>query len=503
MATDRIAAKLLSDLKRDFGLTDAQAAGVVGNLMHESGGFQQLQERNPAVKGSEGGYGYAQWTGPRRDAFEAYAERNGLEPGSYEANYGYLKHELATDPYERRQFNTVKKAQTAEEAARLVSENFLRPGKPNLSERTRLAQQALGYANSPVPPDDVGSGNAVATQLDTQDPSLGGKNPGPMFDAAYDSTIGSMRMLNNPIQSQGMAWGDSAPSPASVEDRVTARNTADRIATPQPGASDLVRGSNGWQTIATIPSRAPAPLTASDRVRGNELQTRENATTIEYVPTNGNLGSGPIGQPPATRVVQSVPVPAPLPPPRQQVSASDMVRGNTPAPTGSSNFAMPDLATSPFTKAAAFSGGADFPYNGTPLPPLGDFDVAGKDQGRLDANVFPMAPGGFMPDLATMPMASPNAMPPMPRARPMIAQPQRLPQRSPLSIVVSGANVRQPAPLPQLTAVQKLKSQGMSDAQAYAAANANAKSRAQQNAQGYTAPKSGERRYDPDSGQWR
>ena len=55
-------------LMRDLGLTDLQAAGLLGNLGHESGGFRQLQEVAPAVAGSRGGWGLAQWTGPRRVA---------------------------------------------------------------------------------------------------------------------------------------------------------------------------------------------------------------------------------------------------------------------------------------------------------------------------------------------------------------------------------------------------------------------------------------------------
>jgi len=161
-----IAAQLLSDLKRDYGLTDEQAAGVVGNLMYESGGFQSLQEISPVVPGSKGGFGYAQWTGPRRTAFESWVGEKGLDPTSYQANYGFLKHELATNRYERNQFNKVRNADTAAEAARLISENFLRPGKPNLAARQNLASQALGYASSPVPPMDIPGANAVGTQLD-------------------------------------------------------------------------------------------------------------------------------------------------------------------------------------------------------------------------------------------------------------------------------------------------------------------------------------------------
>ncbi|MDB4356384.1 phage tail tip lysozyme, partial [Akkermansiaceae bacterium] len=62
-------AQLVKDLMRDFGLTEFQAAGLVGNLAYESGNFKQLQEKEPLIPGSKGGYGFAQWTGVRRDGF--------------------------------------------------------------------------------------------------------------------------------------------------------------------------------------------------------------------------------------------------------------------------------------------------------------------------------------------------------------------------------------------------------------------------------------------------
>lgn len=144
MANQQIAQRLLADLRNDFGLSQAQAAGVVGNLMHESGGFESLQEIKPTVAGSRGGFGYAQWTGPRRKAFEQWAAQKGLDPTSYEANYGFLAHEVTNDPYEREQFMKVRSAQSADEAAQIISKEYLRPGIPHMDARTRYARQLMG-----------------------------------------------------------------------------------------------------------------------------------------------------------------------------------------------------------------------------------------------------------------------------------------------------------------------------------------------------------------------
>lgn len=76
----------------ELNLTLPQAAGIVGNLGFESGGFRKLQEIKPLA--GRGGYGWAQWTGPRRRAFEAFCADHELEPSSDEANFSFLIEEL-------------------------------------------------------------------------------------------------------------------------------------------------------------------------------------------------------------------------------------------------------------------------------------------------------------------------------------------------------------------------------------------------------------------------
>lgn len=145
-------ARLMADLMRDFGLSREQAAGVVGNLAHESGNFETLQEISPLVEGSRGGYGYAQWTGPRRRAFEEWARGRGLDPSSYDANYGFLQHELTNTP-EGAVLGDLRGAQSAQDAAMIFSDKFLRPGIPHHDSRIALASQYAGMdvpANSPA-----------------------------------------------------------------------------------------------------------------------------------------------------------------------------------------------------------------------------------------------------------------------------------------------------------------------------------------------------------------
>lgn len=140
MDASAVGTRLLGDLMRDFNLTQDQAAGVVGNLAHETGGFKHMQEISPVVPGSRGGFGFAQWTGPRRKAFEAWSAENGLDPTSYEANYGFLQHELKNTP-EGAVLGPLAQAQTADQAAQVFSNQFLRPGVPAMGSRQQFAQK--------------------------------------------------------------------------------------------------------------------------------------------------------------------------------------------------------------------------------------------------------------------------------------------------------------------------------------------------------------------------
>ncbi len=87
------AAALRDSIAKDLGLTRAQAAGVVSNLWAESGLVAQ-NEKHPLVPGSRGGFGWGQWTGPRRREFEAYAAAHHLDVHSDAANYGFLVEEV-------------------------------------------------------------------------------------------------------------------------------------------------------------------------------------------------------------------------------------------------------------------------------------------------------------------------------------------------------------------------------------------------------------------------
>jgi hypothetical protein len=132
---------IVADLMRDMKLTREQAAGLVGNLGYESGGFASLQEGKP-ISG-RGGYGYAQWTGPRRREFEAWSAAHNLDPKSHQANVGFLEHELQ-GKYSGF-LGKLRQTRSIEEASRLTHSEYERPADV-LDRSYRSGPQRLAYA---------------------------------------------------------------------------------------------------------------------------------------------------------------------------------------------------------------------------------------------------------------------------------------------------------------------------------------------------------------------
>jgi hypothetical protein len=136
-------------LKKDLGLTDVQVAGVFGNLGAETGGFTLLQEKNPVVAGSRGGYGWMQWTGPRRKKYEAWAAAKGLNVADDETNYAYLVHETKTE--EGKSLQYLKLTKTVDEAVESFCTRNLRPGIPHMESRKRWGAKAYKALTSTAP----------------------------------------------------------------------------------------------------------------------------------------------------------------------------------------------------------------------------------------------------------------------------------------------------------------------------------------------------------------
>lgn len=111
------AAYMINAVMQDYGMTREQAIGVVAHFSHESGLNPGINEIKPIVPGSRGGYGIAQWTGPRRRALEKFAKDNNLPVDNIATQRQFLKEEISKDPFLQKIVAKVKKTGTSKEAA--------------------------------------------------------------------------------------------------------------------------------------------------------------------------------------------------------------------------------------------------------------------------------------------------------------------------------------------------------------------------------------------------
>jgi hypothetical protein len=133
---------VMEKLIADFSLTDVQAAGALGNIGHECNGFNTMQETKPLVPGSKGGFGWAQWTGSRRDEFEEFCKTQGVSTTSDEGNYGFLKFELSKAPH-KSAITEIKKTSDLKSAVRVFEAEFEKAGIKHFDRRDHWAELAL------------------------------------------------------------------------------------------------------------------------------------------------------------------------------------------------------------------------------------------------------------------------------------------------------------------------------------------------------------------------
>lgn len=148
---------LMDRLMSVFGLSEAQAAGGVGNLAHESEGLVPgIQQRN--TKKGKGGLGWAQWTGPRRRQFEKWAADHRMSTDDPAANWGFLEEELKGDYADT--IKALKGAKSPEEATRIWHDTFEKSAdvdkngkivKDQYYNRERWAKMALDARSKKTP----------------------------------------------------------------------------------------------------------------------------------------------------------------------------------------------------------------------------------------------------------------------------------------------------------------------------------------------------------------
>lgn len=135
---------IMRRLMNDFQIELVHAAAILGNLGTECDGFRHLHEIGQPE--GKGGYGWGQWTGPRRKDFFAWCKENQLEWESDEANYGFLKHELETS--QKGAIVALLKTSDLIAAVKAFERRYEVAGVPNYASRNQWAQIAQDAFNA-------------------------------------------------------------------------------------------------------------------------------------------------------------------------------------------------------------------------------------------------------------------------------------------------------------------------------------------------------------------
>lgn len=200
------------------GFSPVHAAAIAGNFAHESGPRGKIDyginEMKPTVKGSRGGYGAAQWTGPRRRELESFAKQNGLNVADRETQMKFFDKERTGS--EKRAFDRLGKTGSLEEATKSFMRNYERPGVPHLGSRQAHARNILEAYNR----GDYKEAGAPQTQMAKADAAPIGKTD---FGKGIPANGGQTPPMNPQLQPAPTQMASNAPQ-GSVLNRINPKD---------------------------------------------------------------------------------------------------------------------------------------------------------------------------------------------------------------------------------------------------------------------------------------
>ncbi len=186
------------------GLTAAQSAGIVGNLMLESGGNVTI---NPDATNPNGGaYGIAQWLGGRKTALEAYAASQGKPRNDLGVQLEFLWSELEAgnqiSATTKKDFlSSVTPQTTPGEAAIIFEDTFERSGGAGIPQRVSNAESVFASFSSNTPgAGGGGTSSECPGSSSTIDPNLPQGTREELYQRIKDSgkITANVELLGNP-----------------------------------------------------------------------------------------------------------------------------------------------------------------------------------------------------------------------------------------------------------------------------------------------------------------
>jgi hypothetical protein len=208
------AAKYAYDYLQRQGLSSADAAAIVGNLIQESG-------VNPnAYNAKEGAHGIAQWRNERFVALQKFAASQGKPWTDLDVQLDFILHELSTT--QKRAWNAMQNATSISDKAAIFDSKYERSNGRDVNKRIGYALGIAGAdsgtasAGSNIVPSTPSTRN-INEPVDQVEQALAKMMTSPMWKGL---TLGQELMPSQtstiPPQQAGMTEYNPIPSPIST-----------------------------------------------------------------------------------------------------------------------------------------------------------------------------------------------------------------------------------------------------------------------------------------------
>lgn len=198
------AAIVARHLRDNLKLSDAQIAGVLGNLSQESGFNSRVNEGGAVgTPKGVGGFGLAQWTGGRQTNLINFAKQRKMDPGDPNLQAQFLTAELQGP--EKRALASLQGAVSPEQSALVFRRDFERAGVPKDENRFKAARTALGQLGNlgPAP-------GTVTTQAVERGNNLGNSLVQQILKELVPAAI-QQRSATGLLMDSNLAMADAMP----------------------------------------------------------------------------------------------------------------------------------------------------------------------------------------------------------------------------------------------------------------------------------------------------
>lgn len=325
----------MNRIVNELGINPTAASGIVGGLMHESGG-DTTDISTTAKNPTSGAYGIAQWLGSRYDDLVAFAEENNADPNDLDTQISFVIHELKGK--ESGALQEILKAQTPDEAGRLADQFYERSeGTDKIrNQKASNAQKIYDmFMNGGADPSATHNGsknNDVPNPKSAEDFL---KDLEDTLPADTDEDVEKLNAIRKAIQGKNKkaqeelaaqyGWGENAPETAQEAPEGAAQENT------QAGTVKPINNTPRAETISKNPKQTN--VTAAPTIGAKPQAGNSEANTLSTVrtgsPRNGgtNLPTAPRAQAPINGTspvapsAQGAPLPA-APTPLQLPSAN-------------------------------------------------------------------------------------------------------------------------------------------------------------------------------------